>query len=61
MRASLATKVAVPPVSVEKGIWYGRVEPKHVEGIVQETISKGRVVEDMFRGGIDQHRKLLRI
>ncbi|KAJ4406513.1 hypothetical protein N0V82_010095 [Gnomoniopsis sp. IMI 355080] len=23
------------------GIWYGRVEPKHVQGIVQETIQRG--------------------
>ncbi|KAL6849263.1 hypothetical protein ACO1O0_008796 [Amphichorda felina] len=43
------------------GIWYGRVEPKHVEGIIEETILKGNVVEDMFRGGIDQHRRILRI
>ncbi|KAI5461497.1 Sucrase/ferredoxin-like-domain-containing protein [Mariannaea sp. PMI_226] len=43
------------------GIWYGRVEPKNVEGIVKETILKGNVVEDMFRGGIDAERKMLRI
>ncbi|KAG6007209.1 hypothetical protein E4U21_006228 [Claviceps maximensis] len=43
------------------GIWYGRVEPKHVEGLVDETIVRGRVVEDMFRGGIDSNRKILRI
>ncbi|KAM0324100.1 hypothetical protein ACHAQA_008290 [Verticillium albo-atrum] len=44
-----------------KGIWYGRVEPLHVEGIVKETILGGRVIADMFRGGIDQERKILRI
>ncbi|QUC22664.1 uncharacterized protein UV8b_06905 [Ustilaginoidea virens] len=43
------------------GIWYGRVEPKHVEGLVRETILGGRVVEDMFRGGIDSKRRLLSI
>jgi hypothetical protein len=43
------------------GIWYGRVEPKHVEGIVRETVMKGRVVEDMFRGGIDAQRRILRL
>ncbi|KAF4120810.1 Sucrase/ferredoxin-like [Geosmithia morbida] len=32
------------------GIWYGRVEPKHVEGIIEETILNGNVIEDMFRG-----------
>ncbi|KAG5980937.1 hypothetical protein E4U55_003471 [Claviceps digitariae] len=36
------------------GIWYGRVEPKHVEGLVNETIVNGRIVEDMFRGGFVQ-------
>ncbi|KAG7145937.1 Altered inheritance of mitochondria protein 32 like [Verticillium longisporum] len=44
-----------------KGIWYGRVEPRHAEGIVKETILGGRVIADMFRGGIDQQRKILRI
>ena len=43
------------------GIWYGRVEPKHVEGIIQETLVKGRVIEDLFRGGIDQKGQILRI
>ncbi|KAL7945527.1 Sucrase/ferredoxin-like domain-containing protein [Trichoderma barbatum] len=43
------------------GIWYGRVEPKHVEGIVGETVIGGRVVEDMFRGGIDAQRRILRL
>lgn len=43
------------------GIWYGRVEPKHVEGIVEQTILEGKVIEDMFRGGIDPERKILRI
>lgn len=33
-----------------KGIWYGRVEPKHVEGIVGETMLKGRVIEELLRG-----------
>ncbi|CRK46983.1 hypothetical protein BN1723_001258 [Verticillium longisporum] len=44
-----------------KGIWYGRVEPRHAEGIVKETILGGRVIADMFRGGIDQQRKILRM
>ncbi|KAF4989857.1 hypothetical protein FGRMN_8858 [Fusarium graminum] len=43
------------------GIWYGRVDPKNVEGIVKETILKGVVVADMFRGGIDAQHKMLRI
>lgn len=43
------------------GIWLGRVEPKHVEGIVSETISGGKIIADMFRGGIDQDRRILRL
>ncbi|KAJ5566919.1 Aminoacyl-tRNA synthetase class 1a anticodon-binding [Penicillium sp. DV-2018c] len=37
-----------------KGIWYGRIEPKHVKGLVEETILGGRVVTDHFRGGVDR-------
>ena len=44
-----------------KGIWYGRVEPKHVEGIVEETILGGRVIIDHFRGGIDENGDVLRL
>lgn len=43
------------------GIWYGRVEPKHVEGIVRETIFGGRVIQDMFRGGIRQGGEIIRM
>lgn len=46
---------------VGKGIWYGRVEPKHVQGIVNETILGGRVVADHFRGGIDRNGDILRL
>ncbi|OKO98507.1 Altered inheritance of mitochondria protein 32 [Penicillium subrubescens] len=44
-----------------KGIWYGRVEPKHVQGIVDETVLGGRVVTDHFRGGIDRNGGILRL
>lgn len=44
-----------------KGIWYGRVEPKHVQGIVEETVLGGRVVTDHFRGGIDRNGHILRL
>lgn len=43
------------------GIWYGRVEPKHVPGIVEETVIKGNVITDMFRGGIRQDGEILRL
>ena len=32
------------------GIWYGRVEPRHVRGIVDETIERGNIIEDLLRG-----------
>lgn len=44
-----------------KGIWYGRIEPKHVEGLVEETILGGKVVADHFRGGIDKNGDILRM
>lgn len=43
------------------GIWYGRVEPKHVEGIIQETLLSGTVIGDLFRGGIRQGGEILRL
>lgn len=33
-----------------KGVWYGRVEPKHVWGIMEETLKSGRIIEDLLRG-----------
>ena len=44
-----------------KGIWYGRVAPEHVEGIVAKTVLDGKVIKDLFRGGIDQSREILRL
>lgn len=44
-----------------KGIWYGRVEPGSVEGIVEQTIIGGKVIADLFRGGIDAERNVLRL
>lgn len=36
------------------GIWYGRVGPEQVEGIVEETVVQGRVVSELLRGGVTQ-------
>ncbi|KAJ4378875.1 hypothetical protein N0V86_005749 [Didymella sp. IMI 355093] len=36
------------------GIWYGRVGPEQVEGVVEETVVKGRIVGDLLRGGVMQ-------
>jgi hypothetical protein len=43
------------------GIWYGRVEPGHVQGIVEETILKGNVIAEMFRGGITGAGDIVRL
>ena len=43
------------------GIWYGRVEPRHVDGIVTETLLKGRLIQELFRGGIDQESRPIRL
>jgi (2Fe-2S) ferredoxin len=43
------------------GIWYGRVEPRHVEGIVTRTILRGEVFEDLFRGGVTKDGEILRL
>ena len=44
-------EIGVSPLS-GMGIWYGRVGPEHVEGVVSETLVRGRVVKDLLRGGI---------
>ena len=43
------------------GIWYGRVEPKHVEGIIKKTILGGTVIKELFRGGIGPNSEVLRL
>lgn len=32
------------------GIWYGRVEPRHVWGIMEETVQRGRIIDELLRG-----------
>ncbi|EMC96411.1 hypothetical protein BAUCODRAFT_148027 [Baudoinia panamericana UAMH 10762] len=44
-----------------KGIYYGRVAPQHVEGIVSKTIIDGKVIKELFRGGIDEDREIIRL
>lgn len=34
------------------GVWYGRVEPRHVDGIVNETFIRGRLIEELLRGTV---------
>nr|OQO30785.1 hypothetical protein B0A51_01446 [Rachicladosporium sp. CCFEE 5018] len=44
-----------------RGIWYGRVEPENVEGIVRETIVGGKVIQDLFRGGVGKGGNVMRL
>ncbi len=57
----LRTKEDLPHPLAGHGIWYGRVEPRHVEGLISETILTGRVIEDLFRGAIRQNGEILRL
>ncbi|KAL8762105.1 MAG: hypothetical protein Q9184_001850 [Pyrenodesmia sp. 2 TL-2023] len=38
---------------VGMGIWYGRVEPRHVTMILEETVKKGNIIRELWRGGLD--------
>lgn len=58
---TLTTEDGRPHPLAGYGIWYGRVEPAHVEGIVTETILNGTVIEELFRGGIRQDGQILRL
>ncbi|KAF2137330.1 uncharacterized protein K452DRAFT_291718 [Aplosporella prunicola CBS 121167] len=46
-----------------KGVWYGRVGPEQVEGVVSETIVHGRIIKELFRGGIEdtEPRSIIRL
>jgi hypothetical protein len=44
-----------------KGIWYGRVEPWHVEGIIEQTIRRGVIIKELFRGGISRAGNRIRL
>lgn len=51
--------IYVPPSMQENalrgsGIWYGRLGPESVEGVVEETLVKGRVIVELLRGGVVQ-------
>jgi leucyl-tRNA synthetase len=51
--------IYIPPSMEENalrglGIWYGRVGPEQVEGVIEETLVKGRVITELLRGGVMQ-------
>ncbi|GAO52216.1 hypothetical protein G7K_6299-t1 [Saitoella complicata NRRL Y-17804] len=41
-----------------EGIWYGKVEPCHVERIVEETVVSGMVFEGLLRGGVEGRKEM---
>ena len=43
------------------GVWYGRVEPKHVQGIIRDTLLRGSVIGELFRGGIGKDGSVMRL
>lgn len=58
--------IYIPPSAEDhplagKGVWYGRVAPRHVEGIVSQTILQGKIIKELYRGGINQYGQALRI
>lgn len=48
----LRTKTFSHPLA-GMGVWYGRVEPRHVEGIIEQTLVKGTIIRELFRGALD--------
>lgn len=36
------------------GVWYGRVKACHCRQIVQETLLKGKVIKELYRGCMNQ-------
>ncbi|KAI0169624.1 Sucrase/ferredoxin-like-domain-containing protein [Hypoxylon sp. FL1284] len=43
------------------GVWYGRIDPKNVEGVIKETIVNGNVIADHFRGAINRDGEIVRL
>ncbi|RVD83274.1 uncharacterized protein DFL_007668 [Arthrobotrys flagrans] len=40
-------------------IWYGRVMPYHVEGIIQKTLKEGKIVKELLRGVVNSDGDLV--
>ncbi|KAI0835354.1 Sucrase/ferredoxin-like-domain-containing protein [Hypoxylon sp. FL0890] len=58
---SLKNSAGNPHPLAGHGIWYGRIEPKHVEGVIKETIVNGNIIADHFRGAINQKGEIIRL
>ncbi|KIX09266.1 uncharacterized protein Z518_00345 [Rhinocladiella mackenziei CBS 650.93] len=50
----------VPHPLAGKGVWYGRVEPRHIQGIVEQTLLRGKVIQELFRGATSQTDGILK-
>lgn len=48
-----AGNVILFPQDNKKIIWYGRVFPENVQGIVRETMKNDKIIKDLYRGVIE--------
>lgn len=49
-----AGNVVYLPADLDRApVWYGRVFPEKVQGLVQETIIKGNVIRELYRGSTE--------
>ncbi|EPS40671.1 hypothetical protein H072_5458 [Dactylellina haptotyla CBS 200.50] len=53
--------VKTKPSQSEGGtaIWYGRVMPNHVEGIIENTLKGGRIIKELLRGLVNSNGDLI--
>ncbi|KAI1135112.1 Sucrase/ferredoxin-like-domain-containing protein [Hypoxylon sp. FL0543] len=58
---SLKNSAGNPHPLAGHGVWYGRIDPKHVEGVIKETIINGNIIADHFRGAINQKGDIIRL
>ena len=59
---ALATNSMQPSPLSGTGLWYGRVAPQHVHGILDQTLLKGNIIRELFRGVVgDAGRGVMRL
>ncbi|CAO1604240.1 hypothetical protein XANCAGTX0491_007803 [Xanthoria calcicola] len=56
LKKSMGGKDITSPLA-GMGIWYGRVEPKHVQGILDVTVRKGSIIGELWRGTSESQLK----
>lgn len=49
-----AGNVIILPQERKKIVWYGRVFPENVQGIVRETMKNDKIIKDLYRGDIEE-------